>query len=379
LDLNKFFLDSCFRRNDEAQNMPKALVLLSGGLDSLLAAKVLMEQSIEVTGVSFKSYFFDTAKAVKAAEQLGIKLIEVDFSEEHLAMVKNPKHGYGKNMNPCIDCHALMLKKAREMLDHPPSLPTRGNEHLYQGGKYDFVATGEVLGERPMSQNAQALQTVEKESGLTGRLIRPLSAKLLKESDAEKAGLVIRRKLLAISGRSRKPQLALVEKYGIKEYSSPDGGCLLTDSAFSEKLMKLLEYWPDSLGVDIALLRNGRIFWLKNKTGRNILLAVGRDKKNNEALEALARPGDVLIKFAEAAGPTSLVRITNYPHPGTSELRITKEMQEIEVPRELKMGELRLGESKSDAEILETALILTGYYAVKARGKQVKLAVHPVK
>ncbi len=145
----------------------KALVLLSGGLDSMLAAKVLMEQGVEVTGISFKSYFFNADKAKKVAEQLGIKLIEVDFSKEHLQMVKNPAHGYGKNINPCIDCHGLMLKKAGEYLTPSPTSPAyaspmlrsgqareRGNltprTPLCKGGSYDFIANGEVLGERPM-------------------------------------------------------------------------------------------------------------------------------------------------------------------------------------------------------------------------------------
>ncbi|MDP2736973.1 MAG: 7-cyano-7-deazaguanine synthase, partial [bacterium] len=197
--------------------MTKALVLLSGGLDSMLAARVLLDQGVEVTGLSFKSNFFGTIKAKKAAEQLGVELIEIDFSDEHLEMVKNPTHGYGKNMNPCIDCHALMLKRAKEI--------------MVRDG-FDFVATGEVLGQRPMSQHRDALDIVEKVSGLEGKLVRPLSAKLLNESEAEKQGKLIRNRLLDISGRSRQRQLELVKKYGIKEYASPGGGCLLTDPEF---------------------------------------------------------------------------------------------------------------------------------------------------
>ena len=319
----------------------------------MLAARILMEQGVEATGVSFKSNFFGTAKAKKVAEQLGIKLIEINFSDEHLAMVKNPKYGYGKNMNPCIDCHAMMLKKAREIME---------------GGNFDFVATGEVLGERPMSQNAEALKTVEKESGLTGRLIRPLSAKLLDESDLEKSGKVIRGRLLDISGRSRKPQLALVKKYGIKEYASPGGGCLLTDPVFSEKLMKMLEYWPNCDGNDISLLKYGRPFWLKDKVEKNILFIVGRDEKDNEQLEQLAKANDVLIKFIEVAGPTSLIR-------GRENEKLASRELYVEVPEELKMSELKLDKEKSDEEILNIVMILTGYYAVKRRGEKVKLEI----
>lgn len=319
----------------------------------MLAARTLMEQGIEVTGLSFKSYFFGTAKGKKVAAQLGIKHIEVDFSAEHLVMVKKPKYGYGKNMNPCIDCHAMMLKKAGEIMRR-------------EG--YDFIATGEVLGERPMSQNKEALRIVEKDSGLSGRLIRPLSAKLLDQSEPEKAGLVNREKLFNISGRSRQRQLELVKKYGIKEYASPGGGCLLTDPAFSEKLLKILEFWPECNGNDIELLKWGRVNWLKDEHDNNVLLMIGRDKQDNENLEKLAGSGDVIIQLAEENGPTSLIRGIRNKELGISEL-------EIEAPEELKLGELRLGEKKGQEEIIKLAARLTGYYAAKLRGKKVKLEV----
>ncbi|MDO8593028.1 MAG: tRNA 4-thiouridine(8) synthase ThiI [bacterium] len=354
----------------------KALVLLSGGLDSMLAARVLMEQGIEVTGLSFKSCFFGTAKGKKVAGQLGIELIEIDFSEEHLAMVKNPKHGYGKNINPCIDCHALMLKKAGEIMINK-TLGVQGDTEC----PYDFVATGEVLGERPMSQNKEALKIVEKESGLAGKLIRPLSAKLLDESEPEKTGMVNRGRLLDISGRSRARQLELVKKYNIKEYASPGGGCLLTDPRFSEKLLKMFELWPECQGNDIELLKWGRINWLKANADLcglmrtnaekmcNILMIVGRDEKDNEKLEELAKSGDVLMRLADENGPTSLLRIMSH------ELRIMDETREIDVPVELKMSEFKLDEKKSAEEIINLGLILTGYYATKARGKKVKFNI----
>ena len=316
----------------------------------MLAAKVLMEQGIEVTGLSFKSYFFNTDKAKKAAEQLGINLIEAGFSDEHLAMVKNPKYGYGKNMNPCIDCHALMLKRAREIMKKE---------------KHDFVATGEVLGERPMSQNLEALKLVEKISGLNGKLIRPLSAKLLAESDLEKTGQVNRSRLLDISGRSRKPQFELVRKYGIKEYQSPSGGCLLTDPVFSEKLMELLEYWPECSGIDIELLKHGRVYWLHAEQNKKVLLIIGRDEKNNNNLEKLAIRGDILIDTGESAGPTSLIRGIRNKATGIREL-------EAKVSEELKISELKLGEAKSEDEIIKTAVLLTGNHAAKSRGKKIK-------
>ncbi len=341
----------------------------------MLAAKILMEQGIEVTGVSFKSYFFDTDKARRAAEQLGVKFIEIDFSDEHLKMVKNPKYGYGKNMNPCIDCHAMMLKKAAEYLTPLPP-PLKGGIKSPQppfakGGIYDFdfIATGEVLGERPMSQNLEALKIVEKAAGLKGRLVRPLSAKLLDESDPEREGKVDRSRLLDISGRSRKPQFELLKKYDIKEYENPSGGCLLTDRVFSEKLMQMLEYWSECRGSDIELLKYGRIFWLHAEAERKVLLVIGRNEKENQKLEKLAKAGDTLIDLGDEAGPTSLVRSKK------SKVRIKNESKEINVQTELKMSELKLGEEKSEEEILSVAAILTGYYAAKVRGKKVKVEV----
>ncbi|MEI6597020.1 MAG: tRNA 4-thiouridine(8) synthase ThiI [bacterium] len=333
--------------------MTKALVLLSGGLDSMLAARVLIEQGVEVTGLSFKSNFFGAVKAKKAAEQLDIKFIEVDFSSEHLKMLKNPAHGYGKNMNPCIDCHGLMLKKAKEIMEKE---------------NFDFVATGEVLGQRPMSQHRDALDIVEKISGLEGKLVRPLSAKLLNESEPEKKGKLIRGKLLDISGRSRQRQLELVKKYGIKEYASPGGGCLLTDPEFSEKLLKLLEYWPDCVGGDIELLKHGRVFWLKDENGKNVLLIIGREQKDNEQLEKLAKTNDVLINPVDENGPTSLIRGIKYKALDIAE-------REILVTEELKMSELKLGEPKNQEEIITLGLVLTGYYATKSRGKKIKLNI----
>jgi len=344
--------------------MSKALVLLSGGLDSMLAARILMEQGVEVVGLSFKSVFFSTVKAKKSAEQLGINFIEADFTDEHLEMVKNPAYGYGKNMNPCIDCHTLMLKKAKEIMEGKSTLPP-----FVKGGKYDFVATGEVLGQRPMSQNKQALEIVEKNSGLEGKLVRPLSAKLLNESELEKQGKLIRGKLLDISGRSRHRQLGLVKKYGIKQFSSPAGGCLLTDPEFSEKLLKILEFWPNCDANDIVLLRYGRVFWLKDKNDKNVLLIIGRDDKENESLKKSTKKGDIIIELVEENGPTSLIRIKNY------QLRITNEIREINIPKELKMGELKIGEEKTDEEIIDLSLFLTGYYATKSRGKKAKLNI----
>jgi tRNA U34 2-thiouridine synthase MnmA/TrmU len=350
----------------------KALVLFSGGLDSMLAAKILQKQNIEVDGVCFKSNFFSCEKARKAAEHLGIKLIEVDISEEVLNLVKNPPSGYGKHLNPCVDCHALMIKKAGEFL---------------RNREYDFIATGEVLGQRPFSQNKDALKRVEKLAGV--EILRPLSAKLLPETGMEKQGLVIRGKLLDIQGRARERQMELAEKYNLKYYSAPAGGCLLTDPEFTQRLLAMLENWPECDTNDVELLKYGRVFWLKTRMNTNkkriytnhewVLVVVGRNQDDNENLEKLARKGDVMIELEEIMGPTAIVRIFNFQFSISNEFSISNfqfpKILEIDVPEKLMMSELKLGEKKSEAEILRIAGLLTGYYATKARGKKVKIKI----
>jgi len=270
------------------QKTIKAIVLLSGGLDSMLAAKVLMMQNIKVQGVSFKSYFFGAKLAKKAAEELKIKLKVVDISDKQLEIVKHPKYGYGKAINPCIDCHILMLKKAGELM---------------RKQKFDFIATGEVLGERPMSQNKKSMEIIERESGLEGYLLRPLSAKLLPETMPEKESQVEREKLFSIFGRSRKKQIELAKKWGIKNYPTPAGGCILTDLEFAKRLRELLKRCPKCEGEDVRLLRYGRIFWNK-KT----IVVLSRNEKEGKGLESLAKPKDMLLELKNYPGPLALVR-----------------------------------------------------------------------
>lgn len=330
----------------------KALVLLSGGLDSMLAAKILINQGIEVTGLTFISYFFGARKARIAAEQIGIELKEVNFSDEHLKMVKNPKYGYGKNINPCIDCHSLMLRHAKKIMND-------------EG--YDFIATGEVLGQRPMSQNKEALRLVAEYSGVGEKLVRPLSARRLNITKPEKAGTIIRGKLLNISGRTRDKQLELVKKYKIKEYSSAAGGCLLTDPIFSDRLIKIFDYWPDCKGNDVELLKYGRVFWINAKDNKALVI-VGRNKEECEKLKGLAIKGDMVIELKEIAGPLTVVRIPNF------QFLISKQkIVEINIPKKLKMSELRFDKEMSEEYILQVAGLLTGWYATKARGKKVNL------
>lgn len=255
----------------------------------MLAVKVLQEQGIEVVPINFKSYFFGPdAQAAESAKELGVELRVKDFSKEHLKMVKEPPHGYGKAANPCIDCHAMMMARAKEIMERED---------------FAFIASGEVLGERPMSQNKGSLNLVEKMSGLKGLLLRPLSAKLLPPTVAEEKGLVDREKLLDISGRGRKPQMELAKKYGIRKYPTPAGGCLLTDPGYGTRLLELLAKNPEANGNDMELLKVGRHFW---EGGCKIV--IGRDQEDNKRLEKISRPEDVVLRLKDFAGPLVLVR-----------------------------------------------------------------------
>lgn len=272
----------------------KAVALLSGGLDSQLAVKVVQEQGVEVTGINFKTPFFGPSPYVhRAARNLRIPLEVWDITEPHLQMLKRPKHGYGKHMNPCIDCHAMMVHFAGKRMEELGA---------------DFIITGEVLKQRPKSQNLHALALVERESGYPGLVLRPLSAKLLPPTIPEIRGLVDREKLLDIQGRSRLRQLELARKYGITDYPSPAGGCILTDEGFSRRLRVLFEQDPNPRLTAIELLKVGRHFVFDDGTK----LIVGRNESENASIEKLAQDGDILIKVANYPGPTGLLT----PPPG---------------------------------------------------------------
>jgi len=260
----------------------RALLLFSGGLDSILAAKILKRQGIDVSALTFVSYFFDAEQAKKSARENNIKLRVEDFSGEHFKIVKKPRFGRGAGMNPCIDCHLLMLKQAKKIA---------GRE------KFDIIATGEVLGQRPMSQNAEALKLIEREAGLVGKILRPLSENVLHRRAKLSGGMY------GISGRSRKGQIALAKKYKIKKYPSPAGGCILTDKEYSQKLCDLLEKSGKIKSGDITLLRLGRHFW----RGK-VKIILGRNHAENIALKKLAEKGDLIIEPKDIPGPTALVR-----------------------------------------------------------------------
>lgn len=272
----------------------KALALLSGGLDSILAIKVLQEQGVEVEAVNFAIKFASCMGgdsenfAGKAASSLKVPLKTVDISEEYIALLKNPKHGFGANVNPCIDCKIFMLKKAKEMMKDTGA---------------SFLVTGEVLGERPMSQRRDALNIIERDAGVRGILLRPLSAKLLNPTVPEDEGVVDRKRLLDIRGRSRKPQIALAAKFGIRDYPQPAGGCLLTDPGFARRVKDLIAH--NMLDTDnLKLASVGRHFRLS----KDAKLVVGRDKEENEILQSLAKPDDIIFKLKNHQGPISILR-----------------------------------------------------------------------
>ena len=268
--------------------MTTGIGLLSGGLDSILAVKVLQAQGLRVECVCFVTPFFGPEKAELANRQLQIPLHVVDITDIHIEMLKNPRYGYGKNMNPCIDCHGLMLREAGKLM---ASLSAQ------------FVFTGEVLGERPMSQNRNSLRSVEKLSGLVGHVLRPLSAQLLPETIPEKEGLVDRSRLLAIQGRSRKPQMELVKKYGITEFPEPAGGCLLTDPGYSRRLRDLMARRVELSRRNLELLKVGRHLLLEDGTK----IIVGRNEGENSRIEGLRQPGDLMLNTGDIPGPTVLI------------------------------------------------------------------------
>jgi len=276
----------------EIKNRIRALVLFSGGLDSILAVLLLKEQNIEVVGICFSTPFFDCQKGEDIAKELKIKLIKKDISSKFWSILKKPVYGYGRNMNPCLDCHLLMLKEAKKLMKKV---------------KADFVATGEVLGERPFSQNKNALDILAHKSGLEDLLLRPLSAKLLPLTIPEKKGWVDREKLLAIAGRRRIIQINLAQKWKIKNYPTPASGCLLTDPGYSFRLKRLLKIRPSLNINDAQLIKYGR-FFIKDKS----LIIIGRNNEENLIIKKMALDSDIIMQAAKFKGPTTLIRNYNY-------------------------------------------------------------------
>ncbi len=282
----------------QKQQPIKAVALLSGGLDSNLSIRMMQEQGVEVEAIAVKTPFcdFDCGKGCghrvqEVALELGIKLKTVYFGEEYLKMLKNPKYGYGSGMNPCIDCRGMMYNAAKEQMEKTGA---------------DFIITGEVLGQRPMSQNGNALKIIEDETQTNGKIVRPLSFRHLPITEAESKGLIKREKLGDIKGRSRKGQLQLAKKFDISDPPNAAGGCLLTDPAFSIRVRDLYDHTTKGIPDmnDIELLKIGRHFRLSDNTK----LIVGRNKMENEILDSLKLDDDIIIEASNFAGPTCILR-----------------------------------------------------------------------
>ncbi|MDY6954379.1 MAG: tRNA 4-thiouridine(8) synthase ThiI [Thermodesulfobacteriota bacterium] len=278
----------------------RALGISSGGLDSILSALVLKDQGIEVAWVNFETPFFSSHKARRAARMTGIPLFVRNITNAYVEMLKNPHCGYGGNMNPCLDCHALMFQLAGALMEK------KG---------FDFLFSGEVLGQRPMSQTKPSLRYVEKNSGFEGYILRPLSAKRLAPTIVEQEGLVDRERLLEITGRGRKEQIKLAETFGITDYPAPAGGCLLTDVGFSRRLRDLFDHQQSYEERDFELLKYGRHFRLDEQHK----VAVGRTKEDNKQILRLMDPHkDITLRMADMASPTVLI-------PGGAPERIIQE------------------------------------------------------
>ncbi|MEM2875437.1 MAG: hypothetical protein QXL67_00570 [Candidatus Bathyarchaeia archaeon] len=267
----------------------KALVMFSGGLDSMLAVKLVLEQGVEVEAVNFTTPFYlcDERSVDRFCRETGIRVHKVFLGQDFLDVVTNPTHGYGGQMNPCIDCRILMFRKAWELAKKIGA---------------DFLVTGEVLDERPFSQRRGAILLIEREAGLEGKILRPLSAKLLPESEPEKRRLIDRDRLLAIRGRRRLPQMELAKRFGIKNYPSPSGGCLLTDPQFARRLKEHLKHEEKLTLRDATLLKVGRHFRLSM-----VKVIVGRNEEENEMLLAVAKTyGIPYLEVINYKGPVTL-------------------------------------------------------------------------
>lgn len=254
----------------------------------MLASLIIRNLGIEILAVFFQTPFFTAQRAVQSARHIDLPIKVIDITERHLQVVKKPKHGYGGNMNPCIDCHALMFRVAGRMMQEEGA---------------SFMISGEVLGQRPMSQNKQALSIVENESGFNGLILRPLSAKLLPITIPEQNGWIKRESLMDFSGRSRKPQMTTSRDLGITNYTSPAGGCLLTDRIFSKRLKDLFLFDPDPKIDQIELLKLGRHFRITPATK----IIVGRNKSENMEISRLAQDNDLILHTISVPGPTVVV------------------------------------------------------------------------
>ncbi|MBI3318900.1 MAG: hypothetical protein HYZ90_07185 [Candidatus Omnitrophica bacterium] len=267
----------------------KAVAMISGGLDSTLAAKIMLEQGIELVGVYLSAPWgcCDKTKAMKVARQLNIPFRIVKLTQEYIQVIRSPKYGYGSSMNPCVDCRIYMFDKAKELMEETHA---------------SFLVTGEVLGQRPMSQMRHSMNVIERDAGLIRLVVRPLSAKALPVTLPEEKGIIDRGGLYGITGRSRKEQMELALRYGVVDYPNPAGGCLLTDQEFGNRVRDLFEHQEKVDIEDMELLRFGRHF----RIGPSAKLIVGRNEEENATLEQYLAPGRALFE-PDFSGPSVLL------------------------------------------------------------------------
>lgn len=276
----------------------KAIALLSGGLDSTLAVKLMLEQGIEIVALNFKSPFCSCdgkerdgckSHAIKVAEDFEVDIKVVHKGLEYLEVVRHPKYGYGSGMNPCVDCRIFSFQMAKELM------PTVGAS---------FIVTGEVLGQRPMSQRRDPMFLIEKEAGLEGLIVRPLSAKLLPVTIPEKTGIIDREKMLGISGRSRKEQIKIAREFEVEDYPCSSGGCLLTDKNFAGRLKDYFDHSDRNVWSEMKLLQIGRHF----RVSSDLKVIVGRNEDDNRKLMAFKGAGDTIFQPEGFNGPVALAK-----------------------------------------------------------------------
>ncbi len=278
--------------------MTKAVALLSGGLDSTLAVKLMIDQGIEVYALNFTSAFCTCdsgarkesgckSESRRVAEEFNIPIKVVLKGDDYIDVVRAPKHGYGKGINPCVDCRIYIFIRAKEYMEEIGA---------------SFIITGEVLGQRPMSQRRETMGIIERESGLEGLIVRPLCALQMEPTIPEKNGVIDRELMLAVAGRGRRQQMDLADDLDINDYPCPSGGCLLTDKIFSKKVRDLLDHNEEVDKKDLVMLRIGRHF---RHNGSKVI--VGRDEAENKRLTALSTQKQMLIEPVDFPGPVAVV------------------------------------------------------------------------